>query len=213
MSSVETQCWVYKPDCIKDETGIDIFVDNTKKIPKNALSYKCSCPSSKGTYNTHQRLMWHIGRECHTKWILQQNKPPPPPPSSPSPPSSPPPPQTVSSLPPPPPSSPEPQNFSPKPSVAVGASIFVPVAEKEPEVPVGEMGVEESVEDPEDCDSEYFLEEGGENQRFDDMEREMNKLKKRLDILEKSRGKFALEILLTFITANFLAKVFKTWLE
>jgi len=56
------------------------------------------------------------------------------------------------------------------------------------------------------------LEEEGENQRIEDMEREMNKLKKRLDILEKSRGKVALEILLTFITANLLVKVFKTWL-
>ena len=84
----------------------------------------------------------------------------------------------------------------------------MPAAE-EPEVLVAEAG---GAEDPEDCDSEYFLEEGGENQRFDDMEREMNKLKKRLDILEKSRGKVALEILLTFITANLLVKVFKTWL-
>ena len=88
----------------------------------------------------------------------------------------------------------------------------MPAAEG-PEVPVAECAESAGgAEDPEDCGSEYFLEEEGENQRIEDMEREMNKLKKRLDILEKSRGKVALEILLTFITANLLVKVFKTWL-
>ena len=63
-------CWTYEPSIGND----GLYFDNLEEIPKNMSKYKCSCTASKGVYDNYKKLVYHIERDCHKKYLNKLNE-------------------------------------------------------------------------------------------------------------------------------------------